>query len=94
MKFQKLLSTLNNIKESSSLIEKSLEESYKVRAKLMENYEQNKDICQRSAQFYMGISKIYELNIVTFTHKFLEVMNVQKVSDFLESIGIQNIKKN
>jgi hypothetical protein len=45
----------------------------------MENYEQYKEICQRSAQFYMGISKIYDLNIVAFTNKFLEVMNIQKV---------------
>lgn len=64
------------------MIEKSLEESYNVRSKLMVNYENYKEICQQSATFFMGISKIYEINVVAFTNKFLEVMSMQKVSFF------------
>lgn len=78
LKNEKLLATLNQIKESSVGIEKSLNESHEVRTKLLEAFNQFKEVCSQSASFYVGISKIYEINSKSFTNIFLEVLDKQK----------------
>lgn len=93
LKNEKLLATLNQIKESSVEIEKSLNESHEVRVKLLENYNQFKEICSQSASFYVGISKIYEINSKSFTNIFLEVLDKQKDYGDLSDPFVQIVKK-
>lgn len=77
LKNEKLLATLNQIKESSAGIEKSLNESHNIRVKLLENYNEYKDICSQSASFYVTISKSYDLNPASFEKIFLNVLEKQ-----------------
>lgn len=93
LKNEKLLATLNKIKESSVEIEKSLHESHEVRVKLLENYNQFKEICNQSASFYVGIAKIYEINSKSFTNIFLEVLDKQKDYGDLTDPFVQIVKK-
>lgn len=93
LKNEKLLATLNQIKESSVDIEKSLNESHDIRVKLLENYNQFKDICSQSAKFYVGISKIYEINAKSFTNIFLEVLDKQKDYGDLSDPFVEIVKK-
>lgn len=93
LKNEKLLATLNQIKESSVDIEKSLTESHEVRVKLLENYNQFKEICSQSASFYVGISKIYEINAKSFTNIFLEVLDKQKDYGDLTDPFVEIVKK-
>lgn len=78
LKNEKLLATLNQIKESSVDIERSLTESHDIRVKLLDDYNQFKEICSQSASFYVGISRIYEINAKSFSNIFLEVLDKQK----------------
>ena len=80
LKFQQLFNTLNNIKESTNSIEKSLKESYQVRIKLLEEYNEFKSICTNSARFYVGISKIYNFTTTNFVQLFLKAANTDNVS--------------
>lgn len=93
LKNAKLLATLNQIKESSLEIEKSLRESHEVRSKLLENYNQFKEICSQAASFYVGISKIYEIDSKSFKNIFLEVLGKQKDYGDLSDPFIQIVKK-
>ena len=93
LKNEKLLATLNQIKESSVGIEKSLNESHEVRTKLLEAFNQFKDICSSSATFYVGISKIYEINAKSFTNIFLEVLDKQKDYGDLTDPFVEIVKK-
>jgi len=93
LKNEKLLATLNQIKESSTDIEKSLNESHEVRIKLLENYNEYKDICSQSAAFYVGMSKIYELHPKSFTKIFLEVLDKQKDYGDLTDPFVEIVKK-
>lgn len=81
LKNEKLLVTLNEIKGSSVEIERSLDESYQIRLKLMGNYNQYKEICNHSAAFFIGISKIYEINTKSFTTIFLQSLEKLKDAD-------------
>lgn len=93
LKNEKLLATLNQIKESSTEIEKSLNESRDIRVQLLENYNQFKEICSHSASFYVGISKIYEINAKSFTTIFLEVLDKQKDYSDLTDPFVEIVKK-
>lgn len=93
LKNEKLLATLNQIKESSIDIEKSLNESHDIRIKLLDNYNEYKDICSQSAIFYVGISKIYELHPKSFTKIFLEVLDKQKDYGELSDPFVEIVKK-
>lgn len=93
LKNEKLLATLNQIKESSVGIEKSLNESHEVRTKLLETFNQFKDICNQCASFYVGISKIYEINAKSFTNIFLEVLDKQKDYSELTDPFVEVVKK-
>lgn len=93
LKNEKLLATLNQIKESSADIEKSLNDSHEVRIKLFDNYNEYKEICGQSATFYVGISKIYELHPKSFTKIFLEVLEKQKDYGDLTDPFVEIVKK-
>jgi dynein heavy chain 2 len=93
LKNEKLLATLNQIKESSVDIEKSLNESHEIRVKLFDNYNQYREICSQSASFYVGIAKIYELNPNSFTKIFLEVLDKQKDYGDLTDPFVEIVKK-
>lgn len=93
LKNEKLLATLNQMKESSVEIERSLNESHEVRTKLLEDYNQFKEICSQSATFYVGISKIYEINAKSFTNIFLEVLDKQKEYGDLADPFVEIVKK-
>lgn len=77
---QQLFNTLNNIKESTISIEESLKQSYDVRSKLMEDYNEFKPICSSSARFYVGISKIYNFTTMNFVQLFLKAADSDNVS--------------
>lgn len=53
LKNEKLLATLNQIKESSVEIEKSLINSHDIRVKLLEDYKHFKGICEYSVFFFL-----------------------------------------
>lgn len=82
LKNDKLIKTLNEVKESSNMIDKSLTESFEIRKKLMKDYEEFKILCQNSASFYVGISKMYSISVTSFTALFLQcVKNTQGDDD-------------
>lgn len=93
LKNEKLLATLNKIKQSSMEIEKSLNESHDVRIKLMENYNQYKEICSKAATFYVNVSKIYEIDSKSFGNIFLEVLDKQKDYGELSDPFVETVKK-
>lgn len=55
-----------------------MNESHNIRVKLLENYNEYKDICSQSASFYVSISKCYDLNPTSFEKIFLNVLEKQK----------------
>lgn len=74
-----LLTTLNEVKQSSDSIDKSITESSQVRSKLMEEYNQYRVLCEEAAQFFIGFSGIYNLSVSNFTSLFLKSINSQEV---------------
>lgn len=74
LKNETLLNTLNNIKESTVTIEKSLQESYQIRINLMEGFEKHRLICDQISNFYMGISRVHNLDVSKFIQLFLNVV--------------------
>jgi dynein heavy chain 2, cytosolic len=84
LKNEKLLSTLNDIKEKTIKIESSLIESNEIRSKLLDNNSQSKSVCTQSAEFYIKISKIYRIDYKSFIDIFLNVFGKQSdVDEFL-----------
>lgn len=64
------MQTLGDIKRSSAEIDNSLEESKRLRLKLLEDYEQYKPLCERAANLFVGVSAIYHLNENRFINIF------------------------
>ncbi|XP_055916348.1 cytoplasmic dynein 2 heavy chain 1 [Eupeodes corollae] len=83
LKNEKLLKTLNEVKESSSHIDKSLKESAVVKDTVLEEYNQFQVLCSNAANFYIGLSKLYEVSPVVFTNLYLK--SVELVEDTDES---------
>ena len=81
LKNETLLSTLNDVKESSKLIDKSLQESTEIRAKLMLDYNQFKSICNKAANFFIEIGPIYKMSVDTFTDMFLLQMQEDEIDE-------------
>lgn len=70
---------MNEVKESSAAIDKSITESNKVRVKLMEEYNQFRIVCNDAAKFYIEISQIYNMSVAVFSSLFLKSLNTQEV---------------
>lgn len=80
LKNEKLLKTLNEIKESTTSIDKSLQESADVRMKLMKEFEWFNEICQNAAHFFIGINQIYKnISVSVFLSLFLKCIKNQEV---------------
>lgn len=70
---EKLLRTLNEIKQKTSNIEKALVESTEIRNKIGDNFAQFKSVCLESSKFFIRISKIYRIEYKSFIEIFLNV---------------------
>ncbi|XP_053685293.1 cytoplasmic dynein 2 heavy chain 1 [Sabethes cyaneus] len=84
LKNEPLLNTLNSIKTSASSIEKSLEEFSSIRDQLMEHYSRRKELCSLASRFYMGIHRLYAINVAKFTSIFLAVIETEAHSNTAE----------
>lgn len=73
------METLNEVKTSSSQIDYSLQESTDIKRKMMQEYEQYKDICSRAAKLYVGINQIYSLSVNVFMSLYVKSINLEKV---------------
>jgi ribosomal protein L37AE/L43A len=82
---EKLISTLNHIKESTVSIEASLRESFRVRQELTKDFDKFKEICENSASLFMGITRIYSMNIATFLKIFVDVIRDDKNASFKDA---------
>lgn len=78
--FQKLLQTLNEVKASSTLIDNSLRESAEVKEKLLLEYDQYRDICNRAAKLFIGINHNYNLSVAVFTTLYVKSISANEVS--------------
>ncbi|XP_053958646.1 cytoplasmic dynein 2 heavy chain 1 [Anastrepha ludens] len=71
LKNEKLLNTLNEVKESSNFIDKSLKESARVKESLLSDYTQLRELCTKAAKFYIELTVSYELPALAFIQLFL-----------------------
>jgi dynein heavy chain 2, cytosolic len=85
---EKLISTLNHIKESTVSIEASLRESFRVRQELTKDFDKFKEICENSASLFMGITRIYSMNIATFLKIFVDVIRDDKNASFKDAFQL------
>ncbi|XP_017471893.1 PREDICTED: cytoplasmic dynein 2 heavy chain 1-like [Rhagoletis zephyria] len=69
---EKLLSTLNEVKESSNFIDKSLKESACLKESLLSDYTQLRELCSQSAKFYIELIASYELPALAYIQIFLQ----------------------
>lgn len=76
-----MLETLNEVKTSSSQIDLSLQESAEIKRKMMQEYEQFKDICNRAAKLYVGINQIYAMSVNVFMSLYVKSISLEKVSE-------------
>uniref|UniRef100_A0A1A9WMF7 Cytoplasmic dynein 2 heavy chain 1 n=1 Tax=Glossina brevipalpis TaxID=37001 RepID=A0A1A9WMF7_9MUSC len=81
LKNEKLLKTLNEVKESSSFINKSLRESAVIRETLLTDYTELKEMCRKAADFYVELILIYEMGSVTFIQLFSNVLELYDLHD-------------
>lgn len=89
---EKLLRTLNEIKQKTSNIEKSLMESTEIRNKISDDYAQLKSICLESSKFFIRITKIYLIDYKSFTEIFLNVFG-QQTAEKSYSISFRDLVK-
>lgn len=75
------METLNEVKTSSSKIDQSLHESVEIKRKLMEEYEQYKDVCSRAANLYVGINRIYSMPVNVFMSLYVKTISIEKDFD-------------
>lgn len=69
------------MKTSSSEIDLSLYESTEIKHKLMQEYEQYKDVCLRAANLYVGINQIYSMPVNVFTSLYVKTISHEKDFD-------------
>lgn len=74
LKNEKLLQTLNEVKESSSFIDKSLKESALVKETLLADYKQLREFCFKASQFYMGLTRTYDISALIFINLCLRAL--------------------
>lgn len=67
------------MKTSSTQIDQSLHESAEIKRKLMSEYEQYKDICNRAAKLYVGINQIYAMSVNVFMSLYVKTISLEKV---------------
>lgn len=89
---QKLLQTLNEVKASSTKIDASLRESNEIKQKLMLEYDQFRDICNRAAKLFIGINQNYNLSVAVFTTLYVKSIKVNEVREKCSFLIPKNIK--
>ncbi|CAD7084661.1 unnamed protein product [Hermetia illucens] len=92
LKNEKLLETLNEVKESSAHIDQSLIESENIKKTLQDDYNQYKGLCSKVSSFYIGISKSYDISITTFRNLFLKSLQYMLDNDDEEKIYSHLVK--
>lgn len=78
-----LIESLNAVKQSSETIDKSLEESAKIRATLQKDFDQYRKISSKLSVLFMGLSKTYRLSPLSFVNCYLKVLGTEP--DFNEN---------
>lgn len=79
LKNEQLLKTLNEVKESSSIIDKSLRESSQVKETLLADYTQLRELCLKASVFYINLSSCYELSSLVFIKLFLYALELHDI---------------
>uniref|UniRef100_A0A1I8Q9V5 Dynein heavy chain, cytoplasmic n=1 Tax=Stomoxys calcitrans TaxID=35570 RepID=A0A1I8Q9V5_STOCA len=79
LKNEKLLKTLNEVKESSSFIDKSLKESSQVKDTLLADYTPLRDLCSKASKFYINLSHSYDLSSLVFIKLFLNALELHDI---------------
>lgn len=69
------------MKTSSSHIDQSLHESAEIKEKLMKEYEQYKDLCNRAANLYVRINQVYLMPVNVFMSLYVKSISMEKVSN-------------
>ncbi|XP_055390537.1 cytoplasmic dynein 2 heavy chain 1 [Condylostylus longicornis] len=76
LKNEKLLKALNEIKEKGANIDQSLRESSEVKIALLEEYNQYRDFCLKTATFYINASSVYDISVSAFLKIYLKTLKV------------------
>lgn len=74
--------TLNEVKASSTQIDRSLQESTEVKRQLMLEYDQFKDICSHAARLFIGITQNYNLSVTVFTSLYEKSIKTNEVIQY------------
>lgn len=71
---ESLIKSLNAAKESSDEIDRSLNGSKEVRAKLQDDFSKYRKLCAKVAALFMGLAGTYRIATQTYTTEFLKVL--------------------
>lgn len=88
LKNEKLLKTLNEVKESSSFIDESLKESAQIKDALLANYSALRKLCSKASLFYINLTLCYELSSLVFIKLFLNALELHDIASADTSSGI------
>uniref|UniRef100_A0A1I8MV06 Dynein heavy chain, cytoplasmic n=1 Tax=Musca domestica TaxID=7370 RepID=A0A1I8MV06_MUSDO len=87
LKNEKLLKTLNEVKESSTVIDNSLKESSAVKETLLADYTQLKELCNKASVFYVNFLASYELSSLVFIKLFLSALELHDIGGTARTSG-------
>lgn len=89
LKNEKLLKTLNEVKESSSIIDKSLKESSEIKNSLLADYTSLRELCSKASMFYINLTSCYELSSMVFIKLFLNALELHDIGGVNSSLQIE-----
>ncbi|XP_065356058.1 cytoplasmic dynein 2 heavy chain 1 [Calliphora vicina] len=89
LKNEKLLKTLNEVKESSSIIDKSLKESSHIKSTLLADYTALRELCSKASLFYINLTSCYELSSIVFIKLFLNALELHDIGGHNSSAQIE-----
>lgn len=74
---ESLIKSLSAAKGSSDEIDRSLNESKVVRARLAEDFAKYRKVCAKVAALFMGLAGTYRISVQTYTAEFVKVLQRQ-----------------
>ncbi|KAI8114967.1 Cytoplasmic dynein 2 heavy chain 1, partial [Lucilia cuprina] len=89
LKNEKLLKTLNEVKESSSFIDKSLKESSEIKDTLLADFTALRELCSKASWFYVNLTSCYELSSMVFIKLFLNALELHDIGGANSSTQIE-----
>lgn len=81
LKNEKLLQTLNEVKESSEQIDNSLKNSSQIKQTLLEEFKQFHNICSSASNFYMNLIVMYKISVQAFINLFVKIFTKSDNTD-------------